>query len=206
MNYALLRILDASEEEPRLIKARGKLHQMGGAVNGPHWAKFWLSVLGVTQWDIVNPVPPELWLLPDWVPIAPWRWWIHMRQVFLPMSYIWSKKFVMPETPLVRQLRQELFVQPYESLDFLSHRNSIAAEDNYHPKSWLLNLINWILVWIWIPFLRTDSIVRKAEAWTWRLIQYEDHNTDYADLAPVNAPMNTLACYIKEGPDSYSFK
>lgn len=206
LNYTILRILGASEEEPRLIKARGKLHHMGGAVNGPHWAKFWLSVLGVTKWDIVNPVPPELWLLPDWVPIAPWRWWIHMRQVFLPMSYIWSKKFVMPETPLVRQLRQELFVQPYDSLDFLSHRNSIATEDNYHPKTWLLNLINWILVWIWIPFLRTDSIVRKAEAWTWRLIQYEDHNTDYADLAPVNAPMNTLACYIKEGPDSHSFK
>jgi lanosterol synthase len=206
MNYTTLRILGASEEDPRLIKARGKLHQMGGAVNGPHWAKFWLSVLGVMQWDIVNPVPPELWLLPDWVPISPWRWWIHMRQVFLPMSYIWSKKFTMPENDLISSLRKELFVQPYESIDFGSHRNSIAKEDNYHPKTWLLNLINWILVWIWIPLLRTQSIIERAEAWTWRLVQYEDHNTDYADLAPVNAPMNTLVCFIKEGPDSYSFK
>jgi lanosterol synthase len=206
MNYTTLRILGAGEEEPRMIEARGKLHQLGGALNGPHWTKFWLSVLGVTQWDIVNPVPPELWLLPDWAPIAPWRWWIHMRQVFLPMSYLWSKKFVMPETPLIRQLRQELFVQPYESIDFLSHRNSIAPEDNYHPKSWLLHLINFLLIWIWIPFLRTKSIVEKAEAWTWRLIQCEDHNTDYADLAPVNNPMNTICCYIKDGPDSYSFK
>lgn len=206
MNYTILRILGASEEDPRMIKARGKLHQLGGAVNGPHWAKFWLSVLGVTQWEIVNPVPPELWLLPDWVPIAPWRWWIHMRQVFLPMSYIWSKRFVMPENALVRSLRQELFVQPYETLDFSSHRNSIAPEDNYHPKSWLLNVINWILVWIWIPLLRTASLVERAEAWTWRLVQYEDHNTDYADLAPVNAPMNTICCFIEEGPDSHSFR
>jgi lanosterol synthase len=206
MNYTVLRILGASEEDPRVIKARGKLHQMGGAVNGPHWAKFWLSVLGVTQWDIVNPVPPELWLLPDWVPIAPWRWWIHMRQVFLPMSYIWSKKFVMPETGLIRSLRQELFVQPYDSIDFGSHRNSIAKEDNYHPKSWLLNIINILLIWVWIPLLRTQSIIEKAEAWTWRLVQYEDQNTDYADLAPVNAPLNSLVCFLKEGPDSYSFK
>ncbi|RVX66222.1 hypothetical protein B0A52_10149 [Exophiala mesophila] len=205
MNYTILRILGASEEHPRLIKARAKLHQLGGAVNGPHWAKFWLSLLGVAQWDLVNPVPPELWLLPDWVPFAPWRWWIHMRQVFLPMSYIWSKRWTMPETPLVRQLRDELFTQPYDTIDFGGHRNSIAPEDNYHPKSWLLNLINWILVWIWIPFLRTDFIARKAEAWTWRLIQYEDANTDYADLAPVNAPMNTIACFIHDGPDSYSF-
>lgn len=122
------------------------------------------------------------------------------------MSYIWSKKFTMPETPLVRQLRQEMFVQSYDTLDFASHRNSIAPEDNYHPKSWLLNLINVLLVWLWIPFLRTKSLVERAEAWTWRLIQYEDHNTDYADLAPVNAPLNTLCCFIKEGPESYSFR
>jgi lanosterol synthase len=48
--------------------------------------------------------------------------------------------------------------------------------------------------------------VKKAEDWVWRLVQYEDQNTDYADLAPVNAPMNTLVCYMKEGPESYSFK
>ena len=61
MNYVVLRLLGASEEEKRMVKARGKLHELGGAVNGPHWAKFWLSVLGVMEWDTVNPVPPELW-------------------------------------------------------------------------------------------------------------------------------------------------
>ena len=61
MNYVVLRLLGASEEDKRMVKARGKLHELGGAVNGPHWAKFWLSVLGVMEWDTVNPVPPELW-------------------------------------------------------------------------------------------------------------------------------------------------
>jgi lanosterol synthase len=61
MNYTTLRILGISAEDPRMIKARGLLHKLGGAVNGPHWAKFWLSVLGVCKWDIVNPTPPELW-------------------------------------------------------------------------------------------------------------------------------------------------
>ena len=61
MNYVVLRILGTSEDDPRMIKARGKLHQLGGAANGPHWAKFWLAVLGVMEWDAVNPVPPELW-------------------------------------------------------------------------------------------------------------------------------------------------
>lgn len=205
MNYTTLRLLGADGEDPRMIKARGKLHELGGAMYGPHWAKFWLSVLGVMGWEAVNPVPPELWLLPDWVPIAPWRWWIHMRQVFLPMSYIWSKRFIGPSTPLTQQLRQELYVQPYESIKFAAHRNSISQFDNYHPKTWVLNFINLLLVFVWIPLLRTASLARKAEAWAWRLVQYEDENTDYAGLGPVNAPMNTLCCFIEEGPDSLSF-
>ena len=206
MNYTVLRILGADAEDPRMIRARAKLHELGGANVGPHWAKFWLSVLGVAKWEIVNPVPPELWLFPDWVPIAPWRWWIHMRQVFLPMSYIYSKRFVGPATPLTASLRQELYTQPYEDIDFTSHRNSISTSDNYHPKTWVLNLINWILVFIWFPYLRFASIVRKAEDWTWQLIEHEDRNTDYACLGPVNAPMNGLCCFIKEGRESKSFQ
>ena len=184
LNYTVLRICGADAEDPRMVKARARLHELGGAVNGPHWAKYWLSVMGVMKWDIVNPVPPELWLLPDWVPIAPWRWWIHMRQVFCPMSFVWSRKWVMPETQLVRELRQELFTQPFEQIDFASHRNSISPMDNYHPKTWLLNLINWFLVFIWIPLLRTASIVQKAEDWTWWLVQQEDENTDFSGVAP----------------------
>ena len=206
MNYTILRLLGASEEDERMIKARGMLHSMGGAVNGPHWAKFWLSVLGAMEWEAVNPVPPEFWLLPDWFPIAPWRWWVHMRQVFLPMSYIYSKRFVAPLTPLTRQLRQELYVEPYETLDFGSHRNSISPKDNYHPKTWLLNLINFLLVWIWFPYLRYESLVKRAEAWVWELVEMEDSNTDYAGLGPVNAPMNTICCFIHEGKDSHSFQ
>ena len=61
MNYVSLRILGAGEEDPRMVRARGTLHALGGALNGPHWAKFWLAVLGVMDWSVVNPVPPELW-------------------------------------------------------------------------------------------------------------------------------------------------
>ncbi|KAL8955879.1 MAG: hypothetical protein Q9183_006497 [Haloplaca sp. 2 TL-2023] len=61
MNYVLLRLLGASEEDKRVVKARGMLHKLGGAVNAPHWAKFWLAVLGCMEWEAVNPVPPELW-------------------------------------------------------------------------------------------------------------------------------------------------
>jgi lanosterol synthase len=58
MNYTVMRLLGAEPDEPRMVKAREKLWKLGGALNGPHWAKF---LLGVLDYDIVNPVPPELW-------------------------------------------------------------------------------------------------------------------------------------------------
>jgi lanosterol synthase len=61
MNYVALRLLGANADDPRMTKARNLLHSYGGAVNGPHWLKFWLAVLGVVPWDLVNPVPAELW-------------------------------------------------------------------------------------------------------------------------------------------------
>ena len=61
MNYVALRLLGVSEEDPRMVKARGLLQKFGGALYAPHWAKFWLSVLGVMEWECVNPVPPEFW-------------------------------------------------------------------------------------------------------------------------------------------------
>ncbi|KAF2725157.1 ERG7, lanosterol synthase [Polychaeton citri CBS 116435] len=209
MNYTALRLLGVSPNDQRMQQARECLHNLGGALTGPHWAKFWLSVLGVTNWDVVNPVPPELWLLPDWTPISPWRWWIHMRQVFLPMGFIWSKQWTYPranEDPLIEQLREELFVQPYGEIVWAEHRNSISHADNYNPKTWVLNLINWILVVLYLPYMRFAWLVERAERWSWRLIQMEDQNSNFADLAPVNAPMNTLCCYIEEGPDAHSVK
>jgi len=206
MNYTALRLLGVDADEPRMTRARGLLHEMGGAVMGPHWAKFWLSVLGVCEWEAVNPVPPELWLLPDWVPIAPWRWWIHMRQVFLPMSFIWSRRWSFPLTPLTQSLRRELYVHAYASIPFAAYRNAISPRDNYHPKTPLLNTINWVLSNVYEPYVRPAFLKRRAEDHAYRLIELEDENTDYACVGPVNAPMNTLACFLREGAGSHAVR
>lgn len=205
LNYTVLRLVGADPDLPAMVKARKTLHRLGGATHAPHWAKFWLSILGVCKWDIVNPIPPEIWLLPDWVPVAPWRWWIHMRQVFLPMGYLFDKKWTCEETDVIRGLREELFTEKWEAIDWAGHRNSISPIDNFHPKSTVLNVVNWALVNIW-PWLRPNWVKHRANEWVSKLIDMEDANTDYADLAPVNAALNTVACYARDGPDAYGVK
>lgn len=121
-----------------------------------------------------------------------------MRQVFLPMSYIWSKRYSHPLDDLTRSLRNELYTAPYESIDWSSVRNHISPHDNYHPKSPLLNTINWLLVNVHSPVTRTAALKQWGEDWTYKLIQMEDANTAFSNLGPVNAPMNTIARFINE--------
>lgn len=205
-SYVVLRMCGLDAEDPVLVKARGTLHKLGGATHAPHWTKFWLAVLGICSYDMVNPAPPELWLLPDWVPFAPWRWWIHIRMVFLSMSYVISKRWVCEETELIRDLRKELFVEPWESVDWAAQRNTICPRDNYHPKSWLLNTANWFLAKLWDPYLRPNFVKERAENWVGELLNMEMENTDYACLAPVSQPMTLLCCYIRDGPDAYTVR
>lgn len=129
-----------------------------------------------------------------------------MRQVFLPMSFIWSRRWTCPLTPVTKSLRDELYTKPYASIDFLAERNSISPYDNFHPKTALLNALNWALVYIHDPFTRFNFLKQRAEGWVYKLMEMEDNNTVFANLGPVNGPMNTICRYIQEGPTSINFR
>ena len=62
------------------------MHERGGAHAIASWGKFWLAVLGVYSWEGMNPLTPEMWLLPysSWTGIGlfhPGRFWCHCRMV-----------------------------------------------------------------------------------------------------------------------------
>ena len=50
----------------------------------------------------------------------------HSRMVYLPMSYLYGKRFVGPITPLILQLREELHTQPYHEINWKKVRHLCA--------------------------------------------------------------------------------
>lgn len=54
------------------------------------------------------------------------RMWCHCRMVYLPMSYLYGKRFVGPITPTVLSLRKELYNIPYHDIDWNEARNLCA--------------------------------------------------------------------------------
>uniref|UniRef100_A0A0W0GBE7 Squalene cyclase N-terminal domain-containing protein n=1 Tax=Moniliophthora roreri TaxID=221103 RepID=A0A0W0GBE7_MONRR len=130
LNYTALRLLGLKPDHPVCTRAQATLHKLGGPCAIPSWGKFWLSLLNVYDWEGNNPIPPELWLLPDWLPIHPYRWWIHTWNVYIPMSYLYGIRF---KDDLILALREELYSQDFYSIDWPAQRNNVAPEDLFAP-------------------------------------------------------------------------
>ncbi|KAL0338800.1 UNVERIFIED_CONTAM: Cycloartenol Synthase [Sesamum angustifolium] len=166
------------------------------------------QVLGAFEWSGNNPLPPEIWLLPYILPFHPGRMWCHCRMVYLPMSYLYGKRFVGPITPTVLSLRKELYTVPYHEIDWDIARNECAKEDLYYPHPVVQDLLWASLHKAVEPVLMRwpgKKLRDKALRTVMEHIHYEDENTRYICIGPVNKVLNMLCCWV-EDPNSEAFK
>ncbi|XP_076911918.1 cycloartenol Synthase-like [Bidens hawaiensis] len=210
LNYVTLRLLGEGANGGGGAMERGRewILDHGGATYITSWGKFWLSVLGVFEWSGNNPIPPEMWILPYFLPVHPGRMWCHCRMVYLPMSYLYGTRFVGPITSTVLALRKELFTIPYRDIDWNDARNRCAKEDLYYPHPYIQDIVWATLNKIVEPVLMRwpgKKLREKALCTVMEHIHYEDHNTRYICIGPVNKMLNMLCCWV-EDPNSEAFK
>nr|AYV65359.1 2,3-oxidosqualene cyclase [Oryza rufipogon] len=210
LNYVALRLLGEGPNggDGCIENGRNWILDHGGATFTSSWGKFWLSVLGVFDWSGNNPVPPELLLLPYQLPFHPGRMSCYIRMVYIPMSYVYGKRFVGPITPVVLELRSELYNDPYDEIDWNKARTQCAKEDMYYPRSSNLDMFwSFLDKFIEPVLLRWPGrkLREKALATSMRNVHYEDECTRYICLGGVPKALNTLACWV-EDPSSEAFK
>nr|UXE43252.1 cycloartenol synthase 2 [Camellia sasanqua] len=210
LSYVTLRLLgeEADDGQGAVEKGRKWLLDHGGATAITSWGKMWLSVLGVFEWSGNNPLPPEIWLIPYVLPFHPGRLWCHCRMVYLPMSYLYGKRFVGPITPTVLALRKELYTVPYHKIDWNHARNQCAKEDLYYPHPLVQDVLWASLQKVVEPILMRwpgKKLREKAIRMVMEHMHYEDENTRYICIGPVNKVLNMLCCWI-EDPNSEAFK
>jgi squalene/oxidosqualene cyclase-like protein len=200
MNYVALRLLGVKADDPMLEKPRAFIQRHGGALYTPSWGKFYLCVLGAMEWSGVNSLMPELWLLPEWLPLRPSHWWCHCRMVYLPMAYCYGHRVTGPITPLVQAIRREIYVEPYDKIEWWRFREQVRPIDRYWPGSWLLKIVfplSNAYERVHLPFLR-----RKALDFILAYVNAEDAQTNYIDIGPVNKVINMLCCWHAYGEQS----
>ncbi|KAH0756414.1 hypothetical protein KY290_026684 [Solanum tuberosum] len=211
LNYVAIRLIDGENinvNNEAMEKARKWIIEHGGVTYIPSWGKFWLSVLGVYEWSGNNPLPPELWLLPYFLPIHPGRMWCHCRMVYLAMSYLYGRRYVGPINSIILSLRRELYTIPYHHIDWDLARNQCAKEDLYYPHPLVQDILWEGLHKIGEPLLMQwplSKLRKKALNTVMEHIHYEDENTNYICIGPVNKVLNMLCCWV-EDPDSQAIK
>ncbi|KAL3585593.1 hypothetical protein D5086_012460 [Populus alba] len=210
LSYVTLRLLGEEMDggDGSMERARKWVLDHGGATHIPSWGKMWLSVLGVYEWSGNNPLLPELWLLPYLFPAHPGRLWCHSRMVYLPMSYLYGKKFVCSTTSLVLSIRREIYTIPYHQIDWEQTTNLCAKEDLFYPHPLLQDIV-WACIHNAVEPLLTrwpfSKLRQRALDSVMQRVHYEDETTQYVCLGPVNKVLNMLCCWV-EDPNSEAYK
>ena len=198
LGYVALRLLGLPADHPltrqsiRWLKA-----QPAGVAGIPTWGKFWLAILGLYPYRGLNAIPPELFLLPEWFPLHPRRFYCHTRLIYLGLAFLSGKRFVTTKDPaLLQQLGEELF-EENQSLKNPAHlRHELAASDVHVPISPLLR-------WIYDGLARFERHPparwrEKALSLCLDRILYEQRSTRYQGISPVNGLLNTLAIFAED--------
>ena len=192
--YVATRQLGVPPDSPQSLRARKWLAAHGGPTASASWGKFFLAVQGLYSFSGLNPVLPELWLLPRRLPIHPSRLWCHSRVVYLPMAWLYGARAHAPESELVEQLRKELYPAGFDRVDWRKTRDHVSETDAYAPHSTLLRAAN-----------RTMLSYEHAHSKRWRRraldavldhIDREDRNTSYLCIGPVNKLYHTLVWHF----------
>ncbi|KAH6818430.1 cycloartenol synthase 1 [Perilla frutescens var. frutescens] len=208
LNYIALRLLGEGPQEETVAGGRKWILEHGGAVGIPSWGKFWLTVLGVHEWAGCNPFPPELCLLPTWFPINAGMIECNARLAYIPMSYLYGKRFVGPKTALVSSLRQEIYTQTYHKINWNKARKTCAKEDLHYPQSVAQGMVMEFLHNLVEPLMSRWPFSKLREMATtiaMEHLHYEDINTNYLCIGCVGKELCLVACWA-EAPDSEAYK
>ncbi|AQK58449.1 Camelliol C synthase [Zea mays] len=197
LNYVTLRLLgEACAQHDALAKGQAWILSHGSAAAIPQWGKIWLSVIGLYDWNGNNSIVPELWLVPYSLPFHPGRFWCFCRLIYMPMAYLYGKKFVGPITPTILSIRNEIYKIPYDEVDWNKARDTCAKEDLLYPRTFVQNVI-WTcvnkivepLLNLWPAKMLRDTALKNIM----NHIHYEDESTRYLCVCPVNKNPNSDA-------------
>ena len=197
--YVAARLLGVAADDRLLARAGAFIAAEGGAVAIPSWGKFWLAMLGLYDWRGVNPVLPEAWALPRWVPLHPSNYYCHTRLIYQGMAAIYGQKLQIEIDCVVRALRDELYPGGYDAVDFAGARGELRSGDLYEAPNFALQVLyRGSLAYdrLHLAGPRARLIDRFIEA-----MRFELGSSDHTSISPVSGLLNIIALWSRAPDD-----
>ncbi|HOP98880.1 MAG TPA: squalene--hopene cyclase [Verrucomicrobiota bacterium] len=114
--YAALRSVGFKPDDEPLRKAREWILSNGGLKRTRNFTRIWLALIGEWPWEYTPVVPPELILLPTWMPFNLYWFASWARATIVPLAIVSARRPVRPLPP-DRRL-DELFPEGRDRFDY----------------------------------------------------------------------------------------
>jgi len=103
--YTALRLAGDDPDAEHLQLAREFILSRGGIEASRVFTRIWLALFGEWSWDELPSMPPELVLLPNWVPLNIYDWGCWARQTVVPITVVATLRPVRPLPFTLAELR-----------------------------------------------------------------------------------------------------
>jgi squalene-hopene/tetraprenyl-beta-curcumene cyclase len=94
--WVALRLAGDRPDAPHMLAAAEFARSAGGVAATRVFTRIWLSLVGLWSWDDVPTIPPEIMLLPAWVPLNIYDWACWARQTIVPLAVVSGRRPVYP--------------------------------------------------------------------------------------------------------------
>ncbi len=133
--YWALRLAGDSPEEEHMRAAAAFIRSQGGLEQARVFTHVWLALFGLWSWDQIPALPPEIILLPRWVPLNIYDFGCWARQTIVALSIVMSHRPVH-ELPFdLQELRGPAF--PREGEPWRTRTPSSPSRGQAGRGAWL---------------------------------------------------------------------
>lgn len=146
--YLALKITGHDPQADYMVRAREAIVRAGGIEQVNSFTRYYLAMLGLIPYDLCPAVPPEMILLPLWMPFNIYEMSAWSRTIIIPLSLLWAYQ---PKTTLPPEHHvDELYSTPEKTLP-----RKIGGVNQEGAQR---GLMNWTTF-----FQRVDSAIKWCE-------------------------------------------
>jgi squalene-hopene/tetraprenyl-beta-curcumene cyclase len=202
--YFALKLTGHSPEADYMVRAREAILRAGGAEKVNSFTRFYLALLGVISYDQCPAVPPEMILIPKWMPFNIYEMSSWSRTILVPLSLMWAHR---PSVELPPELGiRELFCTSPEELSTTMGPSEVL--DDLQSRTW----IDWSRF-----FQGVDATLKRLERWRikplrrlavrraadWMIERFADSDGLGAIFPPIVWSVIALKClgYDEDSPE-----
>ncbi|MCH7687221.1 MAG: terpene cyclase/mutase family protein, partial [Planctomycetes bacterium] len=205
--YFALKLTGHSADASSMQRARSAILEAGGAEKINSFTRYYLALLGVIRYEQCPAVPPELILIPNWMPFNIYEMSAWSRTIVIPLSLLWAYRpdRAIPDEHSIR----ELFVDEPEKLPMCMGASAVL--DEMPRKTWIdwnrfFNRLDRFLKFLERCRLRPFRKLAVRRAADWILKRFENSDGLGAIFPPIIWSVIALKClgYDDESPEVQS--